>query len=163
MRGRSGLVVGFSLLWIGAYFLLRRPLHLEGGGPILILLALIFFSISAAVDFGGPLFPAGILGGLGAALLLQERLARWIPGWATIVLGIGLGFLLVAAIDKTKERKRRPSPVPPGVALVAVAGGAWLSRNLALRWTWETELVHLWPWLAVAVGLLLVLIAILER
>lgn len=147
--------MGVILVGVGIFFLLRHTVGFSGPGPILVLIGALLLTLSAIRRFRGPLLPAGVLLGLGAAFLAQESLARWMPRWSTLVLGIGLGFLLVAALDASAGRGRSPAPLLPGVVLVAVAVAASLSRTIDLSGL-AVAVSRLWPWLLVAAGAALV-------
>ena len=152
---REGLLPGIALLVIGTAVLLSRYSIFAGPGAIVLGLGVLFLLVSAARGFSGPLLPGGILTGLGAALLLKDRLEPRLPEWGTILLGLSAGFLFVAAVDAAKGRSRRPSPLLPGVVLGALGILSVLRRSPAFRWI-DVDLRDVWPWLAVAVGLFLV-------
>ena len=75
--------------------------------------------------------------------------------WAAILLGLGAGFLLVAAIDRAGGRERRPSPLLPGVVLVLLAGLGALSRRTPVLEV-LAGVRNLWPWALVVAGALIV-------
>jgi hypothetical protein len=155
MNDRRNLTLGIVLLLLGAFFLLSQTFHFSGPGVILLLIGTIFFALSAARGFRGPLLPGGILLGLGAGFLLRTPVEWLFPRWATIVLGLGAGFLLVAFLDRAAGRDRRPSPLVPGVMLVAVAVfGALAQRTPLLDVLRRVQ--DLWPWALVLAGILLV-------
>ena len=136
---------------------------MSGPGVTLVLIGTILLVLSAVRGFRGPLLPGGVLLGLGAGFLLRAPLEPILPRWATIVLGLGAGFLLVAAIDAAaRHRGRRPSPLVPGVILVAVALLGALAQSPAVREVFG-EVEHLWPWLLVVAGVLLVGQALFRR
>lgn len=155
MTDRRNLTLGIVLFLLGLYFLLWRTLDISGPGAILVLLGVIFLTLSALRRFRGPLLPGGVLLGLGSAFLLQEPLSGLLPRWATIVLGIGCGFLLVAALDKAAGRERQPAPLIPGAILVAIALVAAVARQADLSDA-LARLAHLWPWLLVLAGIALI-------
>ena len=152
---RRGLVLGAVLVAVGLNAFFARAFGWRGPATILLLLGAMFFAISAARRFRGPLLPGGVLLGLGAGFLLREPLDPYLPPWASILLGLGLGFLVVAAIDRAAGRRREPPPIVPGAVLVAVAGGAFLARSLPLRDAFA-RLEFLWPFAVVAAGVLLI-------
>jgi len=162
MTDRRNLTLGIVLLLLGIYFLLWRSIDFSRPGAILVLLGVIFLTLSALRRFRGPLLPGGVLLGLGSAFLLQEPLSGLLPRWATIVLGIGCGFLLVAALDRAVGRDRRPAPVVPGVILVSIALVAALARRVDL-----SSLVFVswgvWPWLLVLGGIALIATSFARR
>lgn len=161
MRDR-GLVAGIVLVAVGVYIILSRSVGFGGAGPLLILIGTVLLALSAVRRWRGPIAPGAILMGLGAGLLLQGPWESWIPRWATIVLGLGLGFLLAAVLEAAAGRLRRPGPIAPGVILVAIALFAAANQRLNLdRFFRRLEL--LWPWALVALGILLVVRALKGR
>ncbi len=161
--GRRDVTAGVVLILLGAYFLLRHRLSISGPGPILIIIGAAFFLISAMRAFRGPLLPAGVCLGLGAGFLLRAPLEGWMPAWGALLLGLGGGFLLVAAIDASRGRSgRRPAPLVPGVVLLAIAAGSAVGRRLDLSGIAQS-LAAAWPWLLVALGVLLVITSLRGR
>jgi hypothetical protein len=167
MRDRSperrGIRPGVILVAIGVAALLSRYHLFDGPGAIVFALGIVFLAVSAARAFSGPLLPGGILTGLGGALLLQHRLEGRLPFWGIVVLGLGAGFLFVAAVDLAKRRERRPSPLLPGLILVVLGALAWLERTRSFAWMRRVDVGELWPWAVVAAGLLLVGRTLLAR
>ncbi len=100
--------------------------------------------------------------GLGAGFLLQGTLEHWFPRWATLLLGLGCGFLLVASLDAAAGRGRRPAPLVPGLILTTVALFGALSRWINLAEFFE-RLAQLWPWALVAAGIVLVVTSLKGR
>jgi hypothetical protein len=155
VNDRRNLTLGIVLLLLGVFFLLSQTFHVSGPGVTLLLIGTIFLALSAARGFRGPLLPGGILLGLGCGFLLRTPLEWLFPRWATLVLGIGAGFLLVALVDRAAGRDRRPSPLVPGVILVAVALFGALAQHTPLLDV-LARVQDLWPWALVLAGLLLV-------
>jgi hypothetical protein len=160
---RRSLNLGVALVALGIYFALARHLHFRGPGPILLLLGTIFLVVSVLRDFRGPVVPAGVLLGLGAGFLLRDPLERWMPPWATLVLGVGAGLLLAAGLDRAAGRERRPTPLVPGLVLVAVALVTAASASLRLPESLFEAVWRLWPFALVAAGGILVLQALRRR
>jgi hypothetical protein len=154
MKERQGLTVGIILVLVGVYLLARNVISWRGPEPVLLLIGVALFAASALRHFRGPLLPGAILMGLGAAFLLEVPLEPWLPRWATILLGLAAGFLLVAALDKSVGRARRPAPAAVGVILLAVVASAAVAGAVDFK-AWE-PMARLWPWLLVAVGLILI-------
>jgi hypothetical protein len=155
MRDRRTLPLGIVLLLLGAFFLLSRRFHWSGPGVILAMIGTTLLALSAARKFRGPLLPAGILLGLGFALVFQRPLESVFPRWATILLGLGAGFLLVAAIDLAAGRERRPSPLLAGALLVVLAGLGALSQSEP-GFRIFAGIRDLWPWALVVAGAVIV-------
>ncbi|HTY43540.1 MAG TPA: hypothetical protein VMH79_16865 [Thermoanaerobaculia bacterium] len=157
---RGGFGLGVALVALGVYALLKRSFHIEGPGPILLVIGAALFAIAALRRFQGPLVPAGVLLGLGTAFLVRDPLEPWVPGWATILFGIGAGLLLASALGR-REGRRGPSVA--GVVLVAIALFAVLSTNLHLSIDLYDRLWRLWPFALVGAGILLVFQALAAR
>ena len=162
MNDRRSLSAGVILVFVGAFLLLRNVVVFQNTGWILILIGAIFLALSALRSFRGPLFPAGILLGLGASFLLREPLESWLPYWAVLLLGIACGFLLVAAIDAAIGRRRRPAPLVPGAILLVIVFFAALARRVDLE-EFFTGLSRLWPWILIFVGVVLIVAALRRR
>jgi hypothetical protein len=152
---RRGIGLGAALVGVGLYALGARVWGWHGAGPILLLLGAIFFALSAARRFRGPLLPAGVLLGLGVGFLLRDAVEPSWPRWAAILLGLGGGFLLVAAIDRAMGRRREPPPVWPGLVLCALGSAAVATRATSIRSLFDL-LEPLWPFALIAAGILLV-------
>ena len=162
MNDRRGLTLGVVLVAFGGFFLLREHVRWSGPGLILISIGAVLVTLSAARGFRGPLLPGGILLGLGGAFLFQAPLEHLFPRWATITLGLGVGFLLVVVVDRAARHGRRPSPLVPGLILIAVSLFGALSRVTAVM-DLLGRVGDLWPWGLVLVGLALVASALLRR
>lgn len=157
MRSRLGVTLGIIFVFVGSYVIAQRSFGFSGPGPILLLLGLILLTLSSLRGFAGPLLPGGVLTGLGAALEIQPSLAGKVPAWGVVVLGLGLGFLFVAAVDAAKKRKRRPSPLVPGVVLTSLAVLSLLLHRLPAQWLFDLHLARVWPWAILLAGLILIL------
>jgi hypothetical protein len=162
LNDRHNLTLGIVLLCLGAFFLLSRTFRFSGPGATLVLIGAILFALSAARGFRGPLLPGGILLGLGGAFLFQASLEPLFPRWAAITLGLAVGFLLVAVVDRAARHERRPSPLVPGLILLAVSLFGALSRSTAVM-DLLVRVRDLWPWGLVAAGLALVAQALMRR
>jgi len=158
---RRGLNVGVALVALGIYFLLKRELSFRGPGPLLLLIGTILLALSALRAWRGPTVAAGVLLGLGLAFLLRDPLERWMPGWATMLLGIGGGLLLAAGLDRASGRPART--LVPGGVLVAIALATVISENLRVPEAFADALWRLWPWVIVAAGAFLVVRALSVR
>ena len=163
VRDRRGLNLGVALLALGIYFILARQLHFRGPGPILLLIGTILLAVSAFRQWRGPIVPAGVLIGLGTAFLVRYPLERWMPHWATLLLGIGAGLLLAGALDRAGGREPRPGTLVPGGILVTIALMATIAENLRVPEEVFDAAWRLWPWAVIAAGVFLVVRAMAVR
>lgn len=154
VRSRGGgFGLGVALVALGLYILLERSLNIHGPGPILLVIGAALFAVAGMRRFQGPLVPAGVLLGLGAAFLVRDPLEPWVPSWATILCGIGAGLILASVLDR-REGRRGPSVA--GVVLIVVAIGATLATNLHISIGLREQLWRLWPFVLLVAGVLLV-------
>ncbi len=154
---RRGLNLGIALTALGLFFLLRRELHLSGPGPILLLIGTVLFAI-----FGPARLPRP-----GRARRGAHRPRRRgsccatpsSPGCRTgrrLLLFLGGGLLLAAAVDRFAGRERHPSTLAPGLVLVAIAAVTAFAQNIRIPESLYEIAWRLWPWALVAAGVLLV-------
>lgn len=163
VRDRRGVNLGVIFVCVGLYLILKRSLHFHGPAPVLLLIGTVLLFVSALRNFRGPLVAAGVLLGLGAGYLLRDPLEPWMPAWATLLLGLGSGLLLVGLLDRSAGRERRPTPVVPGVILVAIAVITALAGNVRVPPALYDALWRFWPFALVAAGILLVVSAFRGR
>jgi hypothetical protein len=161
-RGR-GVNLGVALVAFGLYALLHRSFHMDGPGAILLVVGAALFASAALHDFHGPVLPGGALMGLGAGFLLRRVLEPWMPGWATLCLGLGTGLMLASALDRSYGGQRRPKPFVPGLILVLIALVTALSEHLRLPEGFADAVWRLWPFALVVGGVLRVLQALRGR
>jgi len=160
---RRGLNLGIVLVAVGGYLVLQRELSFRGPAPILLLIGTVLLAFSSLRQWRGPNVPAGVLLGLGLAFALRDRLVSYMPHWALMLLGIGSGLLLAAALERAGGRAARPGPLVPGVVLVTIAFFAALSENLRIPEAFADALWRLWPWVILAAGVALVVRALAVR
>ena len=160
---RRGLNLGIALLAVGLYLILGRQLSFRGPGPILLLIGVILLVVAALRHWRGPTVAAGVLLGLGTAFLVRDPLEPWLPGWATLLLGIGAGLLAAAGLDRAAGRPPRPGTLVPGAVLVSIALATAISMNLRVPDAFAEALWRLWPWVIVAAGVVLVIRALAVR
>ncbi|HEY1251177.1 MAG TPA: hypothetical protein VGH97_08285 [Thermoanaerobaculia bacterium] len=160
---RRGLNLGIVLVAVGGYLVLKRELSFRGPAPLLLLIGVVLLVFSSLRQWRGPNVPAGVLLGLGVAFAARDRALDVMPHWALILLGIGGGLLLAAALERMGGRATRPGPLAPGIVLVAIALCAVLSENLRVPEAFAEALWRLWPWVIVAAGVVLVVRALAVR
>ena len=153
---RRGLNLGVALVVLGVYLVLKRSLHFHGPGPILLLIGAGLLTVSAFRDFRGPLVAAGVLLGLGTGFLLRDPLEPWVPGWATLLFGIGAGLVLASSFDRSAGRERRPTALVPGVILIGIAAVTAASANLRIPENLYDLVWRYWPMALIAAGALIV-------
>jgi hypothetical protein len=146
MRTRSQRIVsGLSLIVAGLALYVLRGVEGFGQAAVFLVLGVVFLAAYFSRRAYGFLVPGCILVGLGAGLLLDEGrvVANGLP------LGLGLGFVAVFVIAWLYQRSSHWWPLVPGVALILLAV-PHAERVV-------TFLVHNWPLILVAVGLLVLL------
>ncbi len=152
-RDNSALTFGAVLVTVGAVLLAGRLNHVvAAGGPALWLGAgfLVWWIFSGNY---GLLVPAGVLGGLGAGLMLGET---GFYGNA-VALGLGAGFLAIYLLDLLRQRHRSNWwPLVPGAVLVAVG----LVQNTT-GWGSLGDLG--WPLFLIVAGVIVVGVALAGR
>jgi hypothetical protein len=150
MRDMSGGLPGVILILIGVSLFAVQLLHLDAD-VIVLIIGLVFATAFIATRRYGLLIPASILTGLGAGILLEDFGVAGEP----VVLGLGLGFLAIFAVDRLTSGARAPGrwwPLIPGTILTIIA---------AAENTFGTEGARLiqqgWPVLLIAAGAWLLL------
>jgi len=141
------LVPGLVLIIVGGILLLARQQVLSGDLTVLLIGALLL-AVYAASGATGLLIPGAILTGLGAGIALRERFG---PESATVPLGLGVGFLLIYIIDRSRGGPKTGWwPLIPGGILVAVglmqAARADGPLKALASW-WPIALIVLGIWL----------------
>jgi len=152
-RGRGALTFGAVLVTVGAVLLAGRLNHVvAAGGPALWLGAgfPVWWIFSGNY---GLLVPAGVLGGLGAGLMLGEA---GFYGNA-VALGLGAGFVAIYLLDLLRQRRRSSWwPLVPGAALIAMG----LLQNTT-GWGGLGDLG--WPLFLIVAGVVVVGVALAGR
>ena len=146
----GGWLPGVILIVIGMTLLAVQWLHLDAD-VIVLVIGLVFAGAYAATRRYGLLIPAGILTGLGAGILLEDLGLTREP----VVLGLGLGFVAIYAVDllTTGSRDRaRWWPLVPGAILVVIAGAGGAFGNEGAR-----AIEQGWPVILIAIGAWLLL------
>lgn len=120
MRDLGGWLPGVILIAVGVTLFAVQLLNLDGD-VIVLVIGLIFAAAYTATRRYGLLIPAGILSGLGTGILLEDYGLMGEP----VVLGLGLGFLAIYAVDLLAAGAREPGrwwPLIPGTILTIIAG-----------------------------------------
>lgn len=144
----SGWLPGVILIVVGVTLFAIQLLHLDGD-VIVLVIGLIFAVAFAATRRYGLLIPAGILTGLGTGILLENNGARGEP----VMLGLGLGFLAIYAVDLLFGGAREPGrwwPLIPGgiISVIAGASGTFGDEgDRAIEQGWPVALIILGAWL----------------
>ena len=148
VRDRGGWLPGVILIVIGVTLFAIQWLHLDAN-VIVLVIGLVFAGAYAATRRYGLLIPAGILTGLGAGIVLEDfGLSR-----EPVVLGLGLGFLAIYAVDLLRGGSRdraRWWPLIPGAILIVIAagGGAFGDEGArAVERGWPIILIAIGAWL----------------
>ena len=141
----SGWLPGVILIAVGATLFAAGLLHLDSDVVVLVI-GLVFAGAFAVMRRYGLLIPAGILTGLGAGILLED------VGFAgePVMLGLGLGFLAIYAIDALTSGAREPGrwwPLIPGAIITIIAGASGAFGREGAR-----AIEQGWPILLIAAG-----------
>lgn len=141
---------GLVLIIIGALLLLGQQ-HLLRGDLTVLIIGTGLLILYAFTGQYGLLIPGGILTGLGAGIALRE----WVGAeGASVVLGLGLGFLFIYVVDLARGTRRAAAwwPVIPGGILAAI-GVLMVARATGTLQT----IAAWWPVVLVALGIWLLL------
>jgi hypothetical protein len=141
----SGWLPGVILIAVGATLFAVQLLHLDAD-VIVLVIGLVFASAFAATRRYGLLIPAGVMSGLGAGILLEDIGAKGEPA----MLGLGLGFLAIYAVDALTSGARAPGrwwPLIPGAIITVIAGASGTFGQEGAR-----AIEQGWPILLIAVG-----------
>lgn len=133
----GGWLPGVILIAVGMTLFAVQLLNLDAD-VIVLVIGLVFSIAYAATRRYGLLIPAGIMTGLGTGILLEDFGVVGEP----VVLGLGLGFLAIYAVDALTSGPRAPGrwwPLVPGAILTIIAGaestfGAEGARVIAQGW-----------------------------
>lgn len=142
-------VPGLVLVVIGGVLLLARQQLLSGDLSVLVI-GTVFLIAYAFTGHPGLLVPGGILTGLGAGIAARDRVAE---GGATVLLGLGAGFLLIYLAEWARGGRRPGSwwPVIPGGILITI-GLLQVARAEGML----TTLASWWPILLILLGVWLI-------
>jgi len=147
VAGNRGSVAGGTILvMLGIAFLAMQLLGEAAGSFVLLGLGVAFLVSHAYYGSYGFLVPGGILTGLGLGVLAEEVLG---VGGEPVVLGLGLGFVLVWAVDRLITHKGPETgawwPLIPG-GILTLVGLASLFPDLSdavLHYTWPIAIIVL--------------------
>lgn len=156
-RVSSPHIGAILLIVIGSLMLIA---NLTGGGNLTGGLVVLAIGVAFAAAYVmtrkyGFLVPASILSGLGTGVLVSQLVnASENDTGAYAVLGLGVGFLLIYAIDAlVTASSRRFWPLIPGGIMLLVAGGLVTNNQGFLN-----TLTTWWPVLLVLIGVLLLVV-----
>jgi hypothetical protein len=142
-------LAGVILVVLGL-LLLAGTLLGVGGEAVPLAIGVVFLVAYAARRTYGFLIPGGILTGLGAGIVAQDRLNGGHGG--EVVLGLGLGFLAIYAIDSVVVGRLSPRlwPLIPGGILTVVGLLSELQGTALQDW-----INRFWPILLIVAGVAL--------
>ena len=146
----SGWLPGVILIAVGLTLFGVQLLHLDAD-VIVLVIGLVFAIAFAATRRYGLLIPAGIMTGLGTGILLEDFGVAGEPA----MLGLGLGFLAIYAVDALTSGAREPGrwwPLIPGLIVTVIAGASGTFGDQGAR-----AIEQGWPIILIAVGAWLLL------
>ncbi len=135
---------GVILILLGVIFIIGQRLGVGGEG-VVAAIGLVFLIAFAFTRNYGFLVPGGIMTGLGIGIVYQSQVEG---GGAPILLGLGLGFVSIYALDAAGRRAVRGWwPLIPGAVLTLVgllsASGSQGWLGIVGQW---------WPLVLILVG-----------
>lgn len=143
---RGSVAGGIVLVMLGIAFFAMQFLGAATGSFVLIGLGAAFLVSHVYYGSYGFLVPGGILTGLGLGLLAEDLLD--VPG-ETVVLGLGLGFLLIWVVDRLITRKGPDVgswwPLIPGGILTLIGISSLMPEvtDLVVRYAWPVAIIVL--------------------
>lgn len=151
---RDAIVLGIILIavGIGGFAVNVFP---QSGGWIVAIIGLALLAIFAYTRLYPTLIPGGIMTGLGFGIVASDVLTNYNDNGGLIVGGLGLGFIaiwLIGALFSVPEN--HPWSLIPGGILLTI--GVLLALGDA-----TTQLLTYWPVLLIAIGLLVVVRAMI--
>jgi uncharacterized membrane protein YhhN len=155
MRRNEGWVGGVVLIVIGVALLVGQVAG-DLGRFVLLAIGLVLLAIYPLTRSPGTLIGGGIVAGLGAGVLAASYLTGD-QAAAAVLFGLGGGFLLVWLIGSLRGHdETRVWPLIPGTILVVVAAGLVAQAN-------ERVVSIAWPVAIIAVGVVIIVAAVLRR
>jgi hypothetical protein len=152
-RESSALTIGAVLVVVGAVLLAYRFSDTLAAGSAPLVIGLGFVTWWAVGGGFGLMVPGGVLSGIGVGLILEEA---GFYGDA-VPFGLGLGFLAIYVLDAVRRREwSRWWPLVPGVVLVGV--GLFGDTS-----AWESLGGFGWPLILIAVGVVVLVVALSRR
>jgi len=152
-RESSALTIGAVLVVVGAVLLAYRFSDTLAAGNAPLVIGLGFVTWWAMGGGFGLMVPGGVLSGIGVGLILEEA---GFYGDA-VPFGLGLGFLAIYLLDAVRRREwSRWWPLVPGVVLVVV--GLFGDTS-----AWESLGGFGWPLILIAVGVVVLVVALSRR
>jgi len=120
---RGSMIAGFILIALGLSFLAVQFLEDVSGAIVLLALGAAFLIAHVVYRTYGLLVPACILLGLGAGVLAEDFGA----GGASVLIGLGTGFIAIWAIDRALTRTGPKAAswwplIPGGIVLIVGLG-----------------------------------------
>ncbi len=155
MHRNEGWVGGVVLIVIGVALLVGQLVG-DAGRFILLGIGIALLALYAITRNPGTLIGGGIVTGLGAGVLAATYLQDEQSG-AAVLFGLGGGFLLVWIVGLfANHEETRIWPLIPGVILIVIGAGVAAQA--------DPQLVALvWPVALIALGIIVILAAVLRR
>jgi hypothetical protein len=159
-KRRSGLVGGLILIGIGILLLLQNVFASRNFGMYVpLLLGLVFIAAAFLASRRGFLIPGGILTGIGAGVLIAQRLDGFADGnrqGGFFLLCFAAGWVLISLLSLVLKDPEGPAwmrwPLIPG-GILGLIGGLLLLGTSGLRWL--SYIQQGWPVLLILAGLYL--------
>jgi hypothetical protein len=158
----SRLMPGLILIGLGVLFLLAQFFPI--GDWFLLILGLAFLASYFLTRRDGLLWPAGVLTGLGTAILVSERLRLDGPlQAASILLGLSAGFFAIYVIDQLYTPPTPAAPLWAGLG-TGLAGVIFVLIGLGVLSESVWGLIgQLWPLALIVAGIAVIFGALRPR
>jgi hypothetical protein len=152
---RDPIILGIILIavGVGGFAVNAFP---QAGGWIVAIVGLALLAVFAYTRLYATLIPGGIVTGLGLGIVASELLTNYNDNGGLIVGGLGLGFIAIWVIGALFSiPEHHPWPLVPGGILLTIG------VLLALGDT-TTQLLTYWPVVLIAIGLIVVVRAMIS-
>ena len=131
MQNRSSIIGGFILILVGGFFLifqlfpgLAEQFNPELYWPLIIVVVGAFFLLAAVLGAASLAVPGAIIAGIGGLLYYQNLSGDWSSwsyAWTLIPGFVGLGLILMGALDRENR-----GAIRSGLILVVISLGLFI-------------------------------------